>query len=59
MLARSGMAAWSRAILALVAVRDKPPGPAAPAAGGDVTADVAAELVDALASLVLGRLQPP
>jgi len=58
-LVRSGMAAWSRAITALLTGRDKPTGDPAPAPGADVTAHVGAELVDVLASLVLGRLHPP
>lgn len=58
-LARSGMAAWSRAITALDAGRDKPAAPPAPAPEPGVTDAVTAELVDVLAELVLSRLRPP
>ncbi|KAF5990619.1 hypothetical protein BOG92_000040 [Streptomyces sp. WAC00263] len=58
-LARSGMAAWSHAITALVTGREKPMGGPAFAVEAAVTGGVTAELVDVLAELVLGRLQPP
>ena len=58
-LARSGMAAWSRAITVLVTGPEKPMAGPAFAVKAAVTGGVTAELVDVLAELVLGRLQPP
>ncbi|MET8184151.1 hypothetical protein [Streptomyces sp. NPDC005336] len=57
-LVRSGMAAWSLALAALHG-REEPRSEPAPVSEASVGDHLGAELVDVLASLVLGRLQPP
>lgn len=54
MLTRRGVTAWRRALTELTPdTRPAPTAPAAPAAAAAVSAPICAELVDALAAVVL------